>query len=175
MRSGRFAAKVIGPPRPAKYFPAVTDEQWQTAFDLTFHAVVRMSRAALPTLRSTAASLVHVTGEAARMPPCPWWTTPPPGRPCCRRTGPSRSSSARVKTLIGPLFRFSYTVEGVWRLLKWHGWSCQQPTLEGGVAFLDARPVGREHLLSVAGTGRVCVIRPRAWPGRAGWRVFPRG
>ncbi|MFI5806654.1 winged helix-turn-helix domain-containing protein [Streptomyces sp. NPDC051561] len=34
---------------------------------------------------------------------------------------------ARVKTLIGRLFRVSYTVEGTWRLLKRHGWSWQQP------------------------------------------------
>lgn len=33
----------------------------------------------------------------------------------------------RVKQLIGRLFHVGYTVQGVWRLLKRHGWSCQVP------------------------------------------------
>ncbi|MEU1184342.1 winged helix-turn-helix domain-containing protein [Streptomyces sp. NPDC005820] len=33
----------------------------------------------------------------------------------------------RVKSLIGRLFRVGCTVQGVWRLLKRHGWSCQVP------------------------------------------------
>jgi len=33
----------------------------------------------------------------------------------------------RVKTLIGRLFRLGYTVPGVWKLLKRHGWSAQVP------------------------------------------------
>jgi transposase len=33
----------------------------------------------------------------------------------------------RVKTLIGKLFHVGYTVEGVWKLLRRHGWSCQVP------------------------------------------------
>nr|WP_246204181.1 winged helix-turn-helix domain-containing protein [Streptomyces tailanensis] len=33
----------------------------------------------------------------------------------------------RVKVVIGRLFRVGYTVQGVWRLLKRHGWSCQVP------------------------------------------------
>ncbi|MFD8825098.1 winged helix-turn-helix domain-containing protein [Streptomyces sp. NPDC059605] len=37
-----------------------------------------------------------------------------------------RWTLARVKTLIGRLFRVGYTVEGTWRLLKRHGWSWQQ-------------------------------------------------
>ncbi|TMU97993.1 winged helix-turn-helix domain-containing protein [Streptomyces sp. DASNCL29] len=36
-----------------------------------------------------------------------------------------RWTLARVKTLIGRLFHVSYTVEGVGRLLKRHGWSWQ--------------------------------------------------
>lgn len=39
-----------------------------------------------------------------------------------------RWTLARVKTLIGRLFHVSYTVEGIWALLKRHGWSWQQPT-----------------------------------------------
>lgn len=33
----------------------------------------------------------------------------------------------RIKTLIGRLFHVGYTVEGVWRLMRRHGWSCQVP------------------------------------------------
>ncbi|GAQ54556.1 hypothetical protein a10_04369 [Streptomyces acidiscabies] len=33
----------------------------------------------------------------------------------------------RVKLLIGRLFHIGYTVQGVWRLLRRHGWSCQVP------------------------------------------------
>ena len=33
----------------------------------------------------------------------------------------------RIKTLIGKLFHTGYTVEGTWKLLRRHGWSCQAP------------------------------------------------
>ena len=33
----------------------------------------------------------------------------------------------RIKALIGLLFHVGYTVEGVWKLLRRHGWSCQVP------------------------------------------------
>jgi transposase len=33
----------------------------------------------------------------------------------------------RIKTLIGRLFHVGYTVEGTWKLLRRHGWSCQVP------------------------------------------------
>jgi transposase len=33
----------------------------------------------------------------------------------------------RIKTLIGRLFHTGYTVEGTWKLLRRHGWSCQVP------------------------------------------------
>ena len=38
-----------------------------------------------------------------------------------------RWTLVRIKTLIGRLFHVGYTVEGVWRLLRRHGWSCQVP------------------------------------------------
>src|SRR6516165_1559563 len=38
-----------------------------------------------------------------------------------------RWTLGRVKTLIGKLFHVGYTVEGVWKLLRRHGWSCQVP------------------------------------------------
>ncbi|MEU8324697.1 SDR family oxidoreductase [Nonomuraea sp. NPDC048881] len=52
-------------------FLEVTDEQWRTAFDLNFHSVVRMTRAALPALLEHGGSLVHVSSEAARLPDVP--------------------------------------------------------------------------------------------------------
>jgi putative transposase len=38
-----------------------------------------------------------------------------------------RWTLGRVKTLIGKLFHVGYTVEGTWKLLRRHGWSCQVP------------------------------------------------
>ncbi len=41
--------------------------------------------------------------------------------------GDQRWTLSRIKMLIGKLFRVGYTVEGVWTLLRRHGWSCQVP------------------------------------------------
>jgi transposase len=38
-----------------------------------------------------------------------------------------RWTLSRIKTLIGRLFHVGYTVEGVWKLMRRHGWSCQVP------------------------------------------------
>jgi transposase len=38
-----------------------------------------------------------------------------------------RWTLVRIKTLIGRLFHVGYTVEGVWKLMRRHGWSCQVP------------------------------------------------
>jgi putative transposase len=38
-------------------------------------------------------------------------------------TDDQRWTLKRVKTLIGRLFHIGYTVQGVWKLLKRHGWS----------------------------------------------------
>jgi putative transposase len=38
-----------------------------------------------------------------------------------------RWTLVRVKTLIGRLFHVGYTVQGTWKLLRRHGWSCQVP------------------------------------------------
>ncbi|KPC59763.1 SDR family NAD(P)-dependent oxidoreductase [Streptomyces chattanoogensis] len=50
-------------------FLEVSDEEWRATFDLNFHSLVRMTRAALPALleRGTGA-LVHIASEAARFP-----------------------------------------------------------------------------------------------------------
>src|SRR5260370_580882 len=38
-----------------------------------------------------------------------------------------RWTLGRIKTLIGRLFHVGYTVEGTWKLMRRHGWSCQVP------------------------------------------------
>src|SRR5258708_28473446 len=38
-----------------------------------------------------------------------------------------RWTLGRIKTLIGRLFHVGYTVEGTWKLMRRHGWSCQGP------------------------------------------------
>ena len=38
-----------------------------------------------------------------------------------------RWTLSRIKTLIGRLFQVGYTVEGTWKLMRRHGWSCQVP------------------------------------------------
>jgi transposase len=38
-----------------------------------------------------------------------------------------RWTLVRIKTLIGRLFHVGYTVEGTWKLMRRHGWSCQVP------------------------------------------------
>lgn len=37
-----------------------------------------------------------------------------------------RWTLSRIKTLIGRLFHVGYTVEGTWKLLRRHGWSCRR-------------------------------------------------
>lgn len=50
-------------------FLDISDKHWQAAFDLNFHAAVRLTRAALPPLLEQGeGSLVHITSEAARYP-----------------------------------------------------------------------------------------------------------
>jgi transposase len=39
--------------------------------------------------------------------------------------GDQRWTLGRIKTLIGKLFHVGYTVEGTWKLMRPHGWSCQ--------------------------------------------------
>ena len=38
-----------------------------------------------------------------------------------------RWTLGRIKALIGKLFHVGYTVEGTWKLMRRHGWSCQVP------------------------------------------------
>jgi transposase len=41
--------------------------------------------------------------------------------------GDQRWTLGRIKTMIGKLFHVGYTIEGTWKLLRRHGWSCQVP------------------------------------------------
>ena len=41
--------------------------------------------------------------------------------------GDQRWTLGRIKTLIGKLLHVGYTVEGTWKLMRRHGWSCQVP------------------------------------------------
>jgi transposase len=41
--------------------------------------------------------------------------------------GDQRWTLGRIKTMIGKLFHIGYTPEGVWKLMRRHGWSCQVP------------------------------------------------
>jgi transposase len=42
-----------------------------------------------------------------------------------------RWTLGRIKTLIGKLFHAGYTVEGVWKLMRRHGWSLGHPLSHG--------------------------------------------
>ncbi|WP_308435254.1 helix-turn-helix domain-containing protein [Streptomyces minutiscleroticus] len=63
----------------------------------------------------------------------------------------------RVKLLIGRLFHIGYTVQGVWLLLKRHGWSCQVPVrraLERDEAAIEVwKTVGVPPLAGERGRG----------------------
>jgi transposase len=41
--------------------------------------------------------------------------------------GDQRWTLGRIKALIGKLFHVGYTIEGTWKLMRRHGWSCQVP------------------------------------------------
>ncbi|MCK0116766.1 SDR family oxidoreductase [Isoptericola sp. S6320L] len=49
-------------------FEAVEDDLWRTTFEVNLFAPARLVRAALPALRASGGSMVHLGSEAARMP-----------------------------------------------------------------------------------------------------------
>jgi transposase len=61
----------------------------------------------------------------------------------------------RIKTLIGKLFHVGYTVEGTWKLMRRHGWSCQVPVRQALERDQDA----------------VAVWKAEVWPGIKEWRA----
>lgn len=73
-RHGRIDGVVnnVGALHSRTSFLDVTDEQWHDTFELNFHSIVRMTRAALPAmLEQASGSFVHLASEAARFPDPP--------------------------------------------------------------------------------------------------------
>jgi putative transposase len=60
----------------------------------------------------------------------------------------------RIKLLIGRMFHIGYTVQGVWKLLRRHGWSCQVPV---------RRALERDE-------AAVVVWKEQVWPQVKDWR-----
>ncbi|MCY0924543.1 winged helix-turn-helix domain-containing protein [Streptomyces sp. H27-G5] len=60
----------------------------------------------------------------------------------------------RMRQLIGRLFHVGYTVQGVWKLLRRHGWSCQVPV---------RRAVERDE-------AAIEVWKEQVWPQVKEWR-----
>jgi len=69
--------------------------------------------------------------------------------------GDQRWTLGRFKTLIGRLFHVGYTVEGTWKLMRRHGWSCQVPVWQA---------LGRDE-------EAVAVWKAEVWPEIKGWRA----
>jgi putative transposase len=57
-----------------------------------------------------------------------------------------RWTLGRIKTLIGRLFHVGYTPEGVWKLLRRHGWSCQVPARQAVERDEDAVAVWKAEV-----------------------------
>jgi transposase len=66
-----------------------------------------------------------------------------------------RWTLGRIKTLIGRLFHVGYTPEGVWKLMRRHGWSCQVPVRQALERDEDA----------------VAVWKAEVWPEIKEWRA----
>ena len=66
-----------------------------------------------------------------------------------------RWTLGRIKTLIGRLFHVGYTPEGVWKLMRRHGWSCQVPVRQAMERDEDA----------------VAVWKDQVWPDIKEWRA----
>ena len=57
-----------------------------------------------------------------------------------------RWTLGRVKTLIGRLFHVGYTVQGIWKLLRRHGWSAQVPVRQAMERDDEAVEVWKEQV-----------------------------
>ena len=66
-----------------------------------------------------------------------------------------RWTLGRIKTLIGRLFHVGYTPEGVWKLMRRHGWSCQVPVRQALERDEEA----------------VAVWKAEVWPEIKEWRA----
>src|SRR5215471_14268977 len=65
-----------------------------------------------------------------------------------------RWTLGRIKTLIGRLFHVGYTIEGTWKLMRRHGWSCQVPVRQA---------LERDE-------SAIAVWKAEVWPEIKGWR-----
>ena len=66
-----------------------------------------------------------------------------------------RWTLGRIETLTGRLFHVGYTPEGVWKLMRRHGWSCQVPVRQA--LERDEEPAA--------------VWKAEVWPDIKGWRA----
>ena len=60
--------------------------------------------------------------------------------------GDQRWTLGRIKTLIGKLFHVGYAAEGVWKLMRRHGWSCQVPVRQALERDDEAVAVGKDQV-----------------------------
>jgi transposase len=101
--------------------------------------------------RESGAEALRSTGPVARekLSPAQWArveTEPRRGPLAHGFAEDQRWTLSRIKTLIGRLFHIGYTVEGVWRLLRRHGWSCQVPARQAVERDEEAIAVGKAEV-----------------------------
>ena len=60
--------------------------------------------------------------------------------------GDQRWTLGRIKTLIGKLFHVGYNPEGIWKLMRRHGWSCQVPVRQAMERDDEAVAVWKEQV-----------------------------
>ncbi len=65
-----------------------------------------------------------------------------------------RWTLARVKTVIGRMFHLSYSLAGVWKLLRRHNWSCQVPVRRAIERDAQAITVWKEQVWPAVGKPR---------------------
>ncbi|MGW6503267.1 winged helix-turn-helix domain-containing protein [Nonomuraea angiospora] len=119
------AQEFASPPRPAWMnirHPRLLDCEWlllvldPAAFLRHIHPIAHR------VLTAPGSSLMSCGSTSGRWPN----GARPVGRAASRRCGPrDRCPGPGAKTLIGRLFRIGYTVEGVGKLLRRHGWSAE--------------------------------------------------
>jgi len=83
--------------------------------------------------------------------------------------GDQRWTLGRIKTLTGKLFHVGYTVEGTWKLMRRHGWSCQVPVRQALERDDEAVAVWKAEVWpdkkARRATWRLDLLRGRGRPG----------
>jgi transposase len=90
-------------------------EKWRSAWR-TGGIEALCSKGPMARERLSPAQWERLEAELARGPLAHGWDDEAQGWTC-----------KRIKVLIGRLFHLGYTIQGVWRLLRRHGWSAQVP------------------------------------------------